>query len=180
MVHLATLADHQGDPIEQHLIVGFFDLTLYMKWAALQKPTVVFKRLDEFFVMTAGSINSNGGLFIKAIGDAGLFIFPGGTAQEVDHAIATMQRLQALADSWLQSKPMESRVIVQMNVGLVACGQIGSTDDKRFDIYGDTVNQTALLPVKKFAISAALYDQSSAETQFKFQLNQQGGWELNP
>lgn len=178
MSKIEYLLSHQNGPVEKQLVVGFYDLTLYMKWASDQKASDVFTYLGTFIDMTAQSINDGDGFFVKAIGDAGLFIFSGDTVCEITHAIETMRAVQSQAGDWLGSLSMEPRVIVQMNLGIVACGQVGAPGDKRFDIYGDTVNKAALLPAQKFAITPSLYDASAVETQSKFTFNDCNSWEL--
>ena len=178
MSAFGTLVRQSKEPFEQALIVCFYDFTSFTKWAEQRPASEVFDCLDAYFEFTGGFINDQGGLFIKAIGDAGLIIFPGDTSLELSNALNAMEALQSQANTWLQSRKMDSRVVVQMALGNVACGSVGAPDDKRFDVYGNTVNQAALLKTNKFAITTEFYNHCSEETKPRFEKIGQCGWEL--
>jgi len=111
------LVQRANQPFECDLVVGFYDLTGYTQWAAQHPPLQVLTRLDLHFEKTAGYIKKSGGHFIKAIGDAGLFIYPGDSSTEIDHAVDAMQTLQAQTNEWLRSKSMATQLLVKMNWG---------------------------------------------------------------
>lgn len=172
------LVQRANQPFECDLVVGFYDLTGYTQWAAQHPPLQVLTRLDLHFEKTAGYIKKSGGHFIKAIGDAGLFIYPGDSSTEIDHAVDAMQTLQAQTNEWLRSKSMATQLLVKMNWGPVACGQVGAPGHKRFDIYGSTVNNAALLAARPFAITAELHAELSAPMQGLFSEKERGEWYL--
>ncbi len=81
---LQTLAEHD----EIVVIVGFFDLMGFTKWAEDRPPRDVLEFASALFNRTGQVIADAGGVLIKAIGDAGLFVFP---ADDPDKAVLALR-----------------------------------------------------------------------------------------
>jgi len=175
---IRSLSERAQQPFEQNLLVGFYDLNGYMQWAAKQPPLKVLNDLDRFFEETGSDINARGGLFIKAIGDTGLFIFPAETQLQCDQVIHSVLDFYARTNKWLSKEINALQMAIQMNWGPVACGYVGATPDKRFDIYGETVNTAALINTSRFAISSTLYEKASTRVKEKFEETEASTWEL--
>jgi len=76
--------------------------------------------------------------------------------------------LKDSGDAWLAERNMPCRNIVQVHFGPVVCGLIGTRSDKRFDIYGETVNIVAKLKSDGFAMAPQVFDRLNADTQKLF------------
>ncbi len=172
------LVARASQPIEQSLVVGFYDLTAYMQWSKQQSPLTVLNYLDRFFEQTGAIISKKGGLFVKTIGDAGLFVFPGDTDAHIEQAVQNMQAFRRQTNQWLARETDQMDVTVQMGWGTVACGPVGVKDDKKFDVYGETVNRVALLKPRQFCITNKLHAKLSTPTGQQFQHLDDGSWEL--
>ena len=64
-------------PVERELLVGFYDLVGYMKFAANKQPLELLKLMAGYFAQTGYIIEKAGGRLIKTIGDAGFAAFSG-------------------------------------------------------------------------------------------------------
>lgn len=173
-----SVPERAAQAFEQNLVVGFYDLNSYRNWASSRNPLEVLKYLGSYFEETSAFLNSHGGLFVKAIGDAGLFIFPGSTRLEIDHAIETTLNFHAHTNRWLCLETKELQAAIQMNWGTVACGYVGATSDKRFDVYGETVNAAALIRTNHFAVTTTLYEETSEVLRGKFRKTERDDWEF--
>ena len=65
-----------GPPAERDLLVAFFDLTYYQRYASTIAPLDTFRLFAEYFELVGGIVEGAGGSVIKFIGDAGLLVFP--------------------------------------------------------------------------------------------------------
>ena len=57
-----------------------------------------------------------------------------------------LRELRQRGDRFFADGDRPCRHVVKALCGPVCCGQIGTRDDKRFDLSGQTVNTAALLP----------------------------------
>jgi len=152
-------------PAPMDLLVGFWDLTGYMRYCLKKPDDDVFRLMSEFFDLTGGIINDAGGRFVKAIGDAGLAAFPVG---EADEGVRAFLKMKTEGEAMLCAQGVNSRSIVKLHVGPVIAGMVGAPGDKRFDIYGKTVNTAALLESKGFAMSPQVFRSLGKETRSLF------------
>jgi class 3 adenylate cyclase len=65
---------------------------------------------------------------------------------------------------------------VKVHYGPVICGPIGCVGDKRIDVYGETVNLTALLTTNGFSISAQAFRQLGKDARTKFKKHTPPYW----
>ena len=56
-------------------------------------------------------------------------------------------------------------MVVKVQLGPVACGQVGPPGDERFDVYGLTVNHAAMMRGRSFTLGASLVDRLRAESR---------------
>jgi len=152
-------------PVEKELLVGFFDLTGYTRICQKMPEMEVLQLMAGYFDLTGRILAENGGLLVKAIGDAGLAAFP---AEQADKGVRAFLDLKDEGESWLKAVKIDSRAVVKLHVGPVACGHVGAPTEKRFDIYGKTVNTAALVPSKGFAMTPQVFRLLSKETRALF------------
>jgi len=154
--------DKLAEQDEFDLIVGFFDLNLYAKWADGRPAREALELAEALFERTGEQISAAGGRLVKAIGDAGLFIFPG---EQPDETVAALQQMKRDCDEWLAQRAYPGAMTVAAQYGPVACGFVGPPGDRRFDVYGATVNQAALMQGHEFALGEGLANILSAENR---------------
>jgi|TARA_B100000315_G_C14568967_1_gene584480 adenylate cyclase len=150
---------------ETVLIVGFFDIRGFSKWSEGRVPREMYDFATELFERTGAHISEAGGYLIKSIGDAGLFIFPAG---EPDKAVQALLEMKNNCDAWLKQIDYPEVMSVKVQIGPVACGYMLIEGEKRFDIYGKTVNRAAMMKGHVFALSADLFDELSENVQQNF------------
>ncbi|MBI3515420.1 MAG: hypothetical protein HY060_15375, partial [Proteobacteria bacterium] len=63
-------------PTERELLVGFYDLTAFMRYADKAEPQRLLSLMTGYFALTGKILTHAGGRLIKSIGDAGLAAFP--------------------------------------------------------------------------------------------------------
>ncbi|MBT3767405.1 MAG: adenylate/guanylate cyclase domain-containing protein [Rhodospirillaceae bacterium] len=147
---------------EVEVIVGFFDLMGYAKWCEGQSPQDILRHTTELFNRTGQSIAASGGVLIKAIGDAGLFVYP---TDDPDKAVITLRELKSDSDSWLSASGYPDIMSVKVQVGPVAFGRVGPPGDERLDVYGTTVNRAAMMQGRAFTVGEALFNRLNSDTQ---------------
>ena len=141
-------------PTEHELLVGFYDLTGYMRFAETLESPRLLELMTGYFAVTGGILVEAGGRLIKTLGDAGLAVFP---AELVDAGVLAFQAVQREGDAWLARHDCGSRAIVKLHLGPVALGMVGSPGDERLDVYGKTVNVAATVASTGFAMTPAVF-----------------------
>ena len=152
-----NLLSQQDDPV---VIVGFFDLMGWMKWSRGRPPGDLLELSAALMQRAGGAIADAGGLTIKAIGDAGLFIFP---PDDPDTALAAVRAMKADCDKWLGTAGYPEVLRVSIHVGPVACAPVGAPGRELLDIYGEAVNYAAIMKARPIAVSAVLAESLSTE-----------------
>ena len=152
-------------PCEQNLLVGFYDLSGYMRFAEATEPRPLLDLMAGFFTLTGGIVQQAGGRLIKTIGDAGLVAFPGEAA---DTGVRALQAVQAEGRDWLGARGFSGRVVVKLHLGPVAIGRVGAPDEEILDVYGKTVNVAASLPSTGLALSPAVFRSLEQQTRQLF------------
>jgi adenylate cyclase len=141
---------------EQALVVAFFDLTGFWRFSRAHPPHDVVSTLATYYELVGDLVEEAGGKVVKFIGDAGLLIYP---AAEADRAVVGLQHLKAAGDAWLADHDWSCRHIIKAHVGPVYCSQVGTRQEKHFDVFGETVNTAAALPSHGLAITPVLFRQ---------------------
>ena len=151
---------------ETVVIVGFFDLMGYAKWGAGRPPRELLEMAIELFSRTGRAIGKAGGRLIKAIGDAGLFVFPAG---DPDRAVLALMAMKGDCDAWLAESGYPDVMSVKVRIGPVACGMVGPPEAERLDVYGEAVNRAAMMRGRTFTVSAGLVDLLKTESRRNFE-----------
>ena len=153
-------------PEKRELLVGFYDLTGYMRLARQMDELRILEVMAGYFRLTGSILGESGGLLVKAIGDAGLGAFP---AEDTERGVLAFLRLKEEGDAWLRELGIESKAVVKLHTGPVACGLVGAPGNERFDGYGKTVNTAAVLPANGFAMTPQVFRKlgKDARTLFK-------------
>ena len=152
-------------PTECELVIGFYDLTSFMRHADKTEPRELLDTMAGYFALTGGIVQDAGGRLIKTIGDCGLVAFP---AELVDPAVHALQAVQSRGDPWLAEHGLKSRAVVKLHLGPVAVGRVGAPGDERLDVYGKTVNVAATLPSEGFAMTPAVFRRLSPASRTAF------------
>ncbi len=155
---LEALAEHS----EAEVIVGFFDLMGYAKWCEGRPPREVLEFAAALFTHTGGAIAQADGVLVKAIGDAGLFVFP---AEDPDRAVRALRQMKRACDAWLSERDYPDVMSVKVLMGPVACGRVGAPNDERLDVYGTTVNRAAMMGGRTFAVGTRLVDRLTLDSR---------------
>jgi adenylate cyclase len=157
--------DEITSPVERELVVSFFDLTLYAKFARTRSLRDGFDFISAYYEVVGDIVEKDDGLIIKFIGDAGLIAYP---ADKADQAVRHLKELKDRGDEWLQSQGANCRHVIKAHVGPVMCGPVGTKRKKRFDLFGETVMTASVLKSKGFSITSLLYERLNADTQQLF------------
>ena len=152
-------------PTEQELLVGFYDLRGYMRYAETAEPRQLLDTMSGYFAVTGQIIGDAGGRLIKTLGDAGLVAFP---AELADTAVRALQSLQSKGRDWLAERGYKSHVIVKLHLGPVAIGRVGGPGEEIIDVYGKTENVAASLPSSGLAMTPAVFRSLQPETRKLF------------
>jgi adenylate cyclase len=147
---------------ETVVIVGFFDLTEFAKWSETRPPRELLDLATALFKRTGRAIADGGGRLVKAIGDAGMFVFP---ADDPDRAVLSLQAMKRDCDAWLAKRGYPGVMVVKVQLGSVACGRVGPPGNECFDVYGSTVNHAAMMRGRSFTLGASLVDRLRTETR---------------
>jgi class 3 adenylate cyclase len=152
-------------PTERELLIGFYDLTSYIKFAAKTDSLEVLKVLSAYFSLTGRIIAEHGGKLIKSMGDAGLCAF---FAEDADAGILALRSVQREGGAFLASHGYAARTLVKVHLGPVALGLVGAPDEERLDVYGKTVNAAVAVPSQGFAMTPPAFRALSPETRKMF------------
>src|SRR5262245_17419443 len=79
-------------PTEHELLVGFYDLSGFMRYAERAEPRELLELMTGYFALTGQIVGAAGGRLIKTLGDAGFAAFPGALADAGVHAFRTVQK----------------------------------------------------------------------------------------
>lgn len=140
-------------PTECDVVVVFTDFTGFAKGCQNKSNREIFEMMSEYYELVGDMIDAGGGKIIKFIGDSTLMVFPAEIAKQ---AVETLKELKEKSDAWLIEQGIDGQLQVKAHVGPVMCGLIGTKHDKRLDVFGNTVNQTALLNTGNFVLSTEL------------------------
>lgn len=152
-------------PTEQELLIGFYDLAGYMRYADSAEPKRLLGTMSGYFSLTGRIIQDAGGRLIKTLGDAGLAAFP---TDDVDAGVRALQSVQACGSEWLARQDYKSQVIVKIHLGPVAIGRVGSPGEEILDVYGKTVNVAATIASTGLAMTPAVFRRLQPMTRKHF------------
>jgi class 3 adenylate cyclase len=152
-------------PTERELLVGFYDLTGYMRYAEKAEPLGLLDLMAGYFAQTGQILTKAGGRLIKTLGDAGLAAFP---AELVDAGVLAFQTVQREGDEWLALRGYKTHAVVKLHLGPAAIGMVGAPGQQIIDLYGKTVNVAAQLPSTGLAMTPAVFRRLAPATRQLF------------
>jgi adenylate cyclase len=151
-----------SEATETEVLVAFFDLTQFARFATSRTSREVFETLSAYFEFIGDVVAEGGGTVVKFIGDAGLLVYP---AERVDTGVMSLRKLQEEGDAWLQRRGIPCRNVIKAHFGAVTCGPIGTRHEKSFEVYGETVNIAALLRSDGLAITPQVFRKLHKDTR---------------
>ena len=125
---------------EAKLVLLAADLAGYARASSHEDALSIASFLDRWYRAAATAIRARGGRVVKFMGDGVLAVFSETSAvAAVETATDLRAQLPALRGSW--------RVDLGVNVHLaiVAEGELGPDDDRRYDVLGSGVNHLFLM-----------------------------------
>jgi class 3 adenylate cyclase len=147
---------------ERTMLVAFFDLTRYARATKGYDTRQLFALMSDYYEWVGERIEGAGGIVVKFIGDAALVVF---SQQRVDAGLLALLALKEEGDRWLGQRGLRCEHIVKAHFGPVTCGPIGTQSDKRFDVFGETVNIAATLRSNGIACTPQLFRTLAPETR---------------
>lgn len=152
-------------PAELELIVGFYDLVGYTRFSERTEPLPLLNLVTGYHSLVGKLIQDAGGVYIKAIGDAGLFVFKD---DQADQAIECSEAMLDEGDTWLSENGYTNDARLGLHLGPVAVGYIGAPGEERLDIIGKTVNIGARLVTHRITVTPAVFRKLSPEFRKRF------------
>lgn len=145
---------HKNSSKTCKMLVAFADINGFVKFCSRKNPSEIFKFLSEFYLHSGNVISKyQSGKIVKFMGDSMLIVFDENFVKE---GVDSLKELQSQIDKFLLNFGKDLTLSIKANFGEVACGEIGTETDKRFDVFGNTVNKAALLTDGDFVLSEDL------------------------
>jgi len=141
------------NPTPMNLLIAFTDLDGFVIATKKIPPNQLVAMLSSLYELTGDLVESAGGIVIKFIGDSSLIVFP---EENIKTGVEALQKLKRMGEEYCAKYGYKTRMSIKAHVGSVICTKIGTKTDKRFDIFGEAVNQTALLPKDGIVLSETL------------------------
>jgi len=152
-------------PQSANFLVAFFDLTGFSRFAQGRSDQEVFAVLSEYYELVGDIVEGAGGRVVKFMGDAGLIVFP---EEKVEDGVLALRELQRRGDRWLIDRDSPCRHVIKIHFGEVVCGEVGTREEKRFDLFGRGVNTAALLKSNGFAMTSQTFRKLAPNTRKLF------------
>ena len=152
-------------PTELELVVGFYDLVGYTRFSERTEAMPLLELMTGYTAMMGKCVQDAGGVFIKPIGDAGLFAFQG---DQADIAVETSDRMLTESEAWLGTVGYPNTSRLGLHAGPVAVGRIGAPGEERLDFIGKTVNIGARLVTQRMTVTPAVFRKLSPDNRKRF------------
>lgn len=151
---------------EKGVLVAFFDLAGFARYARGRAGHEVFDTMSAWFERAGDLVGAGGGKILKCMGDAALAVFP---EESVAAGVEALLAVKEDGEKWFAARGVSVRVTVKCHFGPVTCGPVGPKGDKRPDVYGETVNTAAVLKSNGSAMTPAVFRKlpESARKRFK-------------
>jgi class 3 adenylate cyclase len=144
-------------------------------WCLNRNPREILSFAQAMFAEAGRKIEAAGGRLTKAIGDAGLFVFP---PEDADGVARAMIDFRAHINGWVAARGYPETATIRLNIGTVACGLIGLPSEPQLDIYGEPVNNAARLRGPGLALTVAFHARLSPEVAALFAEREDGNYGL--
>jgi len=151
--------------LECNLLVSFFDLSWFSIFSQNKPIRYIFDFLAEYYEFVGDIIEQSGGRVVKFIGDGALVVFP---EENLDSGVQALMTLREEGDKWLEERESPCRHMIKAHFGPVICGPVGSKSEKRFDVFGHTVNLTFIMKSSGLAITPQVFRQLDPDTRKLF------------
>ena len=102
---------------ETELLVAFFDLTRFARWAQSRPSHEVFETMDAYFELVGDLVEEGGGIVVKFIGDAGLLAYP---ADQVDAGVQSLGQVSRMLSNGIGDG--SPRAVQAAQVSMRLCG----------------------------------------------------------
>ena len=147
------------------MLVVFFDFTRFDAQSERVDDAEIADVMDAHYERIARSLALMGGRVIKFIGDATMAVFP---ESAVENGVRAIFDIREIEDRAMAQKGWECRLHAKAHFGEVVTGQFGAPGEKRYDVFGRTVNRTAKLKTTGVTISDTLFVRLGADLQRRF------------
>jgi adenylate cyclase len=127
---------------EAKLVLLSVDLAGFSRASAHRDAIAIAAFIDEWYAACAAAIRARGGRVVKFIGDACLAVFPEDRATD---AIEAAQAIDAALAPLRARHGWKIEVGANVHAAVVAHGDYGPADDRRYDIIGSGVNHLFLM-----------------------------------
>ena len=151
-----------SNPVSTEMLVSFFDMTGFAKAIAESNfaEAELYSILSSYYEFIGNIIEPAGGMVIKFMGDAALVVFP---SEKTEEGVMALIKVKTDGDRWLKERKLPCKNIVKAHYGKVAAGLLGTSNHKRPDILGQTVNITAMMESTGLAISPQVFRKLTTE-----------------
>ncbi|MBI5210797.1 MAG: adenylate/guanylate cyclase domain-containing protein [Elusimicrobia bacterium] len=159
---------HRTDapPIEESaMLVAFCDLSGFGRYSRSVSDRSLLDTMAEYFELVGDIVEGSGGRVVKFIGDAALIVYPEDLA---DAGVRALLELKGRGDAWMEERGIPCRHEMKAHVGPVVCGHVGTRRDKRFDVFGQTVNTAAVTKSNGVAITPQAFRKLAPGTRTLF------------
>jgi len=132
----------RGRYVETRKAVMFADLQGFSLLSEKLSAAACFAMINEFLSLTVPCIEANDGYVVQYLGDGMMALFPSGTSQAIDAAVA-MQR--SLREATLVNQETDSQLSMSIGIheGPVSLGIIGNETRWDATIIADAVNTSS-------------------------------------
>ena len=127
---------------ETKLVLLSASLAGYARATASLEAISVAAFLDDWYRRCAQSVRTRGGRVVKYIGDACLATFPD---QREVAAVDAAVELQSAAAEVRAKHGVKVEIGANLHLAVVAEGEFGPDDDRRYDVLGNGVNHLFLM-----------------------------------
>ena len=152
-------------PTELDVLVAFTDLSNFARYAQSCSARDLFDTVSSYYEIVGELVADSGGKIVKFIGDTCLAVFPD---DEVDRGVDALLAIKENGDAWLTQRNIPCRHAISAHFGRVVCGPVGTRSEKRFDLFGETVNLAATLRSRGFAMTPQVFRKLQKEKRRLF------------
>ena len=160
-----TDLDSISTPTELDVLVAFTDLTQFARYARSCTARELFDAVSAYYEVIGGIVSDAGGKVVKFVGDEALVVFPD---SDIDRGVDALLAIKETGDAWLAQREMPCRHYIRAHYGPVVCGPVGTRSEKRFDLFGETVNLAATLSSRGFAVTPQVFRKLQKEKRRLF------------
>ena len=145
--------DSIDSPVDCTMLIAFCDPTNFAKACENKSSGEIFDMMSRYYELTGDIIEGAGGRIVKFMGDALFIVFPENSARE---GVEALKVLGEKVHAFFNDEGIDSTLHIQAHIGSVTCGRAGTRNEKHFDVFGEEVNRTALLPHGELVLSEEL------------------------